>query len=106
MKQLLVAFCLLMSMVTLSAAQAVVVQVAQAVPLDKPDQWPVITAEQDLATSGGESARWTAAYDAQNLYLLLRVHDESPLKNSASAFDPAMVLKGGDAVGFCFGPAG
>lgn len=32
----------------------------------------------------------------------MRVHDDSPLKNSAGAADPAMVIKGGDAVGFCF----
>ena len=89
----------------LHGAQAVVVQVDRPPALDRPDAWPVITAEQRLATSGGESARWIACYDADALYVLMWVRDESPLKNSASAFDPAMALKGGDAVGFCFGPA-
>jgi len=98
--------CLVSLATSLHAAPAVVVKVSRPVSLDKPHQWPAITAEQRLATSGGESARWTACYDENNLYLLVRVHDESPLKNSASPFDPAMAIKGGDAVGFCFGPSG
>jgi len=84
------------------AAPAAIVKVAQPVALDQPAQWPAITAVQQMTTAGGEAARWTACYDAKHLYLLVRVHDDSPLKNSAGAADPAMVIKGGDAVGFCF----
>jgi len=102
----LLALCLFLLATSLQAAPAVVVKVARPVLLDKPDQWPAITAEQHMATSGGESARWIACYDAETLYLLVRVRDESPMKNSASPFDPAMAIKGGDAVGFCFGPSG
>ena len=97
--------CLCFAATALTAAQAVIVHLDKPVVLDQPEHWPAITAEQGLETTGGESARWTACYDAKNLYLLMRVKDASPLLNSASAFDPAMVLKGGDAVGFCFGPA-
>ncbi len=102
--RMLFAFGCLLAMAVLYAAPAVVVKVAKPVPLEQPAQWPVISAVQQMATSGGESARWTACYDMTNLYLLVRVHDDSPLKNSASPFDPAMMLKGGDAVSFFFGP--
>jgi|GEM_PF-958274 len=87
-------------------APAVVVNVDNPVALGKPDQWPVIEATQQITIPKGESAQWTAGYDSQNLYLMVRVKDDSPLKNSTSPFDPAMMLKGGDAVGFCFGPEG
>jgi hypothetical protein len=101
----LLALCLLATL-RLLAAPTAVVKVAQPVPLDRPERWPAITAQQAIATPPGESARFTACFDATNLYLLVMVRDDSPLKNSASAFDPAMILKGGDAVGFCFGAAG
>ncbi len=84
------------------AAPAAIVKVAQPVVLDQPAQWPAITAVQRMTTAGGEAAQWTACFDATHLYLLVRVRDDSPLKNSAGATDPAMVIKGGDAVGFCF----
>ena len=58
-----------------------------------------------LVSSEGR-AEWAGFYDDKNLYLLMTVVDASPMKNSTGSSDPAMMLKGGDAVGFCFGPAG
>ena len=85
---------------SLWAAPAAIVKVDQPVTLGSLKSWPAITAEQRMVGPNGESARFFACYDAANLYLLVRVQDQSPLKNSA--FDPAMIIKGGDAVGICF----
>ncbi len=90
----------------LLAGPAAVVHVDKPVALDTPEHWPVFQATQQITIPEGESAQWTACYDADNLYFMVRVQDDSPLKNSTSPFDPAMMLKGGDAVGFCFGPEG
>lgn len=90
----------------LRAAPAAIVKLAQPVDLAAPASWPVIAAAQSLAASPDESAKWVAGYDAEFVYLLFRVRDTSPLRNSAGASDAAMLLKGGDAVGCCIGPIG
>ena len=53
-----------------------------------------------------EVGRLKLAYDADAFYALFTVPDTSPLRNATSPNDPAMMLKGGDAVGFTFGPVG
>lgn len=93
-----------LSATALMASPAVVVKIDAPIALAEPDQWPAIEATQHITIPNGEAAQWTACYDSNNLYFMVRVQDASPLKNSTSPFDPAMMLKGGDAIGFCFGP--
>ncbi len=66
--------------------------------------WADLKAEQVIAGPDGEAARFKIAYDGQNLYALVQVQDDSPLRNTSQILPE--LLKGGDAVGFCFGPAG
>ena len=61
-------------------------------------------ATRTIDGAGGEVARFRMAYDDTNLIVRMHVRDSSPLKNSTSPNDPAMMLKGGDAIGLTFGP--
>jgi len=63
--------------------------------------WQWLKAEQSLRGNAGVVARFQAAYDTEHFYALVRVTDDSPLKNGATV--PQEMLKGGDAVAFCFG---
>jgi hypothetical protein len=50
---------------------------------------------------GSVAATFKLSYDHEHFYALIQVNDDSPLKNSATV--PEELLKGGDAVGLCFG---
>ena len=54
--------------------------------------------------AGEPAARVQLAWDDRALYALVRVVDSSPLRNNAST--PEMMIKNGDVVALCFGPAG
>jgi hypothetical protein len=66
--------------------------------------WLAIPSVPITGTSG-EIGQVKLAYDGNFFYALFIVPDKSPLKNAASSDDPAMMLKGGDALGLTFGPA-
>ena len=86
-------------------APAAVVKTAAPKIIDAdPADWANLKAEQAIAGQGGGAATFKLAYDADSLYALVRVSDDSPLRNGAAR--PEEMLKGGDAVGFYFGPAG
>ena len=51
---------------------------------------------------GKTAATFALSYDHQALYAFVRVMDDSPLKNGATVTEE--LLKGGDALGLCFGP--
>ncbi len=95
----------LLGTISLLADPAAIVRTHRPVPLDQPDNWPRMPAPYSMVSSEGR-AQWAGFYDDANLYLLVTVVDSSPMKNSTGSSDPAMMLKGGDAVGFCFGPVG
>ncbi len=83
---------------------AAMVRVAAAPTLyGDPAAWANITAEQTVHGRLGTAATFTLAYDDINCYALIRVNDPSPLKNGATIFQE--LLKGGDALSLCFGPA-
>ena len=67
--------------------------------------WSALPSVPIMGTAD-EVGRLKLAYDADAFYALFTVPDTSPLRNATSANDPAMMLKGGDAVGFTFGPVG
>lgn len=52
-------------------------------------------------TAGSPAAHVKLAWDDKALYARVKVYDNSPLKNNAAT--PELLLKGGDAIGFCFG---
>ncbi len=64
--------------------------------------WADVPVAQAIPGPNG-AATVKLAYDADNFYALFRVGHPRPFGNGAS--DPAMILKGGDAVGLVFGPA-
>ena len=83
---------------------------APVVKLQKPPvidgdaaDWAPLQASQSIPGKDGEAASVKLGYDTENFYALLQIKDDSPLKNSATVLQE--LLKGGDAVGFCFGPA-
>ena len=59
----------------------------------------------ELASRAGIRVRMRDVRPESLTRALVTVRDASPLKNSASANDPAMMLKTGDAVGLTFGPS-
>ncbi|MDQ3566153.1 MAG: hypothetical protein M3436_19400 [Pseudomonadota bacterium] len=61
-------------------------------------------AETKVEGSSGHVARFRTAWDAQNFYASILVIDSSPLINGSGK--PELIIKGGDAVGFCFGTPG
>lgn len=95
-----------------SRAWAVEDELATAVFRDRPCVIDGSSSEWDArqvgyvvrGVDGVVAARFKLAYDSQALYAFVRVVDDSPLKNAATV--PEELLKGGDAVGLCLGPAG
>ena len=80
---------------------AAVVKVAAPKTIDgDAADWADLKAEQVIAGADGEAARFKLAFDDQNLYALVQVQDDSPLRNNSQVLPE--LLKGGDAVGFCF----
>ena len=71
-----------------------------------PRDWAGITAEQAIVLPGRTEpvARFKLAWDDRNLYALVSVTDASPMKNGSTVFQE--LLKGGDAIGICFGADG
>ncbi len=69
-----------------------------------PAEWAGQQAAQSVLGAEGVLATFKLAYDAANLYVLAEVVDDSPLKNGATVREE--LLKGGDALGLCFGPVG
>lgn len=67
--------------------------------------WSALPSMPIMGTAD-EIGRLKLAYDADAFYAFFTVPDTSPLKNATSPNDPAMMLKGGDAVGFTFGSVG
>ena len=67
-------------------------------------KWAAVQASASIPGKAGEAAWVKLGYDSDNFYALVQVKDDSPLKNGATVEQE--LLKGGDAVGFCFGPAG
>jgi hypothetical protein len=67
--------------------------------------WKAIAVTQEIKGAQGTVAELKLGYDANSFNAIFVVRDDSPLKNSTSPNDPAMLLKGGDAVGLTFGPA-
>ena len=87
-----------------AADTAAVVKVADPKHIDgDPADWPD-SGRLQIADNDGRVATIRTAYDETSFYALFEVKDDSPLLNAAP--EPAMILKGGDAVGLCFGPAG
>ena len=78
------------------------VQQAPAIDGDGRD-WAGIKAEQEITLPGRAEpvARFKVAWDEQAFYVLLTVKDDSPMKNGSTVFQE--LLKGGDAIGICFG---
>ena len=66
--------------------------------------WDALRAEHAVVGAYGTVAGFKCAYDADHFYAWVRVRDESPLKNDSNVIEE--LFKGGDAIGFCFGPAG
>jgi hypothetical protein len=69
-----------------------------------PAEWAGQQAAHSLLGHDGVVTTFKLAYDAARLYALIRVTDDSPLKNGATVREE--LLKGGDALGLCFGPVG
>lgn len=105
-RRLLALLCLLWCLPLLAQQPpAAIVKVAQPITIDgDPVEWKGLQAEQHVQGRLGEVATFKLAYDAENLYALVRVIDASPLRNSAGLYQE--LLKGGDAVGICLGPQG
>ncbi|MDQ3620877.1 MAG: hypothetical protein M3463_00070 [Verrucomicrobiota bacterium] len=61
-------------------------------------------AETRIEGSSGPVARFRTAWDDQNFYASILVIDSTPLTNGSGS--PELIIKGGDAVGFCFGAPG
>lgn len=69
-----------------------------------PAEWAGQQAAQTVLGTEGVLATFKLTYDTANLYVLVEVTDDSPLKNGATVREE--LLKGGDALGLCLGPAG
>lgn len=80
---------------------AVVVPVAAPITVDGNDQeWKGIRAQQTIFQGDAPVARFKLAADDTALYACVQVRDPSPLLNNTKILQE--VIKGGDAVGFCF----
>ena len=105
---LIAAACLLLgSPRALLAAEApepaAIVKTATPKTIDgDPADWAGAARQQAVtAQDGREVAAFKLAYDAQFLYALIAVTDDSPLKNSSAVLEE--LIKGGDAISMCFG---
>ena len=86
------------------AVPAAVIRIGDPMTIDgDASDWAPVTVQQSIAGPDGEIATFKAAYDQNNLYVMVQAKDDSPLKNSTGASDPAMMLKGGDAIAICIG---
>ncbi len=86
-------------------APAVIVRVQKPMVIDGDTRdWECIRAEQTVSGLRDDCATFKLACDESNFYALVTVVDDTPLKNSSSVIQE--LLKGGDALGFCFGKAG
>ena len=86
---------------------AAAVKVTQPMAIDgAADDWAGITASHSIAVPGKNQtvATFKLAYDAAGFYALVEVKDDSPLKNKSNVQEE--LLKGGDAIGLCFGTVG
>lgn len=85
---------------------AAIVRTDHAMTVDgKLDDWEGITADHEVSNLQGETvATFRLAFDEDRLYAAFAVRDGSPLRNGSTVMEE--LLKGGDAVGLCLGPAG
>jgi hypothetical protein len=89
----------------LHAADVVAVRAKRPITIDGDvTDWPA-GRRWAISQATGMVGSFAMAFDGDRLYLQMQVQDDSPLKNSTSRFDAPMLLKGGDAIGLCFGPA-
>ena len=86
--------------------EAPIIRLANGIALNGTDDgWGQIPLAGTVRDNQGEIARFKLGYSPTTFYALVTVRDDSPLKNSGSVGEPAMILKTGDAVGLTFGPA-